>query len=145
MANLLRLFKIPQISYASTSAALSDKGRFEFFARTVPPDNLQVRDSRLHPEICRAALAHSDVGMRMASAKSRSCVLMSLRIPILDLQILVQWWREVSGGNEACSWLRYFSVVSPPHSVGGLSQSRPLPGESCGAKVDGRRPGPPCY
>lgn len=42
VANLLRLFKIPQVSYASTSAALSDKTRFEFFARTVPPDNYQV-------------------------------------------------------------------------------------------------------
>ncbi len=43
VANLLRLFKIPQISYASTSAALSDKSRFEYFARTVPPDNFQAR------------------------------------------------------------------------------------------------------
>lgn len=43
VANLLRLFKIPQISYASTSAALSDKTRFEYFARTVPPDNFQAR------------------------------------------------------------------------------------------------------
>lgn len=30
------------------------------------------------------------------------------------------------------------SVVSPPHSVGGLSRSRPLPGGLCGARVDGR-------
>ncbi len=43
VANLLRLFKIPQISYASTSSALSDKTRFEYFARTVPPDNFQAR------------------------------------------------------------------------------------------------------
>ena len=43
VANLLRLFKIPQISYASTSAALSDKSRYELFARTVPPDNFQAR------------------------------------------------------------------------------------------------------
>ena len=43
VANLLRLFKIPQISYASTSAALSDKTRYELFARTVPPDNFQAR------------------------------------------------------------------------------------------------------
>jgi metabotropic glutamate receptor 2/3 len=42
VANLLRLFKIPQVSYASTSEALSDKTRFEFFARTVPPDKYQV-------------------------------------------------------------------------------------------------------
>ena len=43
VANLLRLFKIPQVSYASTSAALSDKGRFDLFARTVPPDNYQAK------------------------------------------------------------------------------------------------------
>uniref|UniRef100_A0A8C4QUU7 Metabotropic glutamate receptor 3 n=1 Tax=Eptatretus burgeri TaxID=7764 RepID=A0A8C4QUU7_EPTBU len=43
VANLLRLFKIPQISYASTSAKLSDKSRFGSFARTVPPDFLQAK------------------------------------------------------------------------------------------------------
>ncbi|ELT87766.1 hypothetical protein CAPTEDRAFT_211789 [Capitella teleta] len=43
VANLLRLFRIPQVSYASTSSALSDKTRFEYFARTVPPDNYQAK------------------------------------------------------------------------------------------------------
>ena len=60
VANLLRLFRIPQISPASTAKvtmkhkmtrqyrhtlhlqALSDKTRFELFARTVPPDTFQV-------------------------------------------------------------------------------------------------------
>ena len=42
VANLLRLFKIPQISYASTSAQLSDKTRYEYFVRTVPPDRFQA-------------------------------------------------------------------------------------------------------
>ncbi|CAI9729621.1 metabotropic glutamate receptor 3-like [Octopus vulgaris] len=42
VANLLRLFHIPQISYASTSAALSDKTRFDYFVRTVPPDTFQA-------------------------------------------------------------------------------------------------------
>uniref|UniRef100_A0A8B9T0C8 Glutamate metabotropic receptor 2 n=1 Tax=Anas platyrhynchos TaxID=8839 RepID=A0A8B9T0C8_ANAPL len=32
VANLLRLFQIPQISYASTSAKLSDKSRYDYFA-----------------------------------------------------------------------------------------------------------------
>lgn len=41
VANLLRLFRIPQISPASTAKALSDKTRFDFFARTVPPDSFQ--------------------------------------------------------------------------------------------------------
>lgn len=41
VANFLRLFRIPQISPASTAKALSDKSRFDLFARTVPPDNFQ--------------------------------------------------------------------------------------------------------
>ena len=43
VANLLRLFKLPQISYASTSADLSDKARYDYFSRTVPPDNFQAK------------------------------------------------------------------------------------------------------
>ncbi|XP_052781155.1 metabotropic glutamate receptor 8-like isoform X3 [Mya arenaria] len=43
VANILRLFKIPQISYASTSIDLSDKSRFEYFSRVVPPDSFQAR------------------------------------------------------------------------------------------------------
>uniref|UniRef100_A0A8C9KVK9 Metabotropic glutamate receptor 3 n=1 Tax=Panthera tigris altaica TaxID=74533 RepID=A0A8C9KVK9_PANTA len=34
---------IPQISYASTSAKLSDKSRYDYFARTVPPDFYQAK------------------------------------------------------------------------------------------------------
>lgn len=37
------LFQIPQISYASTSTELSDKSRFEYFSRVVPPDNFQAQ------------------------------------------------------------------------------------------------------
>ena len=36
-------FQIPQISYASTSTELSDKTRFEYFSRVVPPDNFQAQ------------------------------------------------------------------------------------------------------
>lgn len=43
VANLLRLFRIPQVSYASTSKVLSDKSRYDYFLRTVPPDLLQSR------------------------------------------------------------------------------------------------------
>ncbi len=43
VANLMRLFNVPQISYASTAKVLSDKTRFEYFFRTVPPDSLQAR------------------------------------------------------------------------------------------------------
>ncbi|KRX81127.1 Metabotropic glutamate receptor 3 [Trichinella sp. T6] len=42
IANVLRLFHIPQISYSSTSVELSDKSRFGYFSRVVPPDNFQA-------------------------------------------------------------------------------------------------------
>ena len=42
VARLLRLFQLPQISYASTANTLSDKLTFDFFLRTIPPDNLQA-------------------------------------------------------------------------------------------------------
>lgn len=43
IANLLRLYQIPQISYTSTADLLSDKSRFDYFFRTVPPDSLQAQ------------------------------------------------------------------------------------------------------
>lgn len=43
VANLLRLFKMPQISYASTSPDLSNKYKYDYFVRTVAPDTLQAR------------------------------------------------------------------------------------------------------
>ncbi|KAM7378182.1 hypothetical protein PAMA_013194 [Pampus argenteus] len=43
VANILRLFKIPQISYASTAAELSDNTRYDFFSRVVPPDSYQAQ------------------------------------------------------------------------------------------------------
>ena len=42
LANLLRLFTVPQISYASTSDLLNDRIRYKYFTRTVPPDTQQV-------------------------------------------------------------------------------------------------------
>ena len=42
VANLLRLFQLPQISYASTTPKLSEPS-FEYFARTVPSDSNQAR------------------------------------------------------------------------------------------------------
>ena len=42
VAKLLRLFKVPQVSYASTSAELSNKNKYSYFARTVPPDSQQT-------------------------------------------------------------------------------------------------------
>ena len=43
IANLLSLYQIPQISYISTADILSDKTRFGYFFRTIPPDSLQAR------------------------------------------------------------------------------------------------------
>ncbi|XP_074787241.1 metabotropic glutamate receptor 6-like isoform X3 [Athene noctua] len=43
VANVLRLFAIPQISYASTAPELSAPGRYEFFSRVVPPDSYQAQ------------------------------------------------------------------------------------------------------
>ena len=42
VATLLRLFKIPQISYASSSARLNNRDRYSYFFRTIPADNLQA-------------------------------------------------------------------------------------------------------
>ena len=43
VASLVRLFQVPQVSYASSSAILSNRDRYEYFYRTIPPDNQQAR------------------------------------------------------------------------------------------------------
>ncbi|XP_031423033.2 metabotropic glutamate receptor 6-like [Clupea harengus] len=43
VANVLRLFDVPQISYASTAPELSDSSRYNFFSRVVPPDSMQAQ------------------------------------------------------------------------------------------------------
>ena len=43
IASLVRLFRTPQVSYASSSAILSNRDRYEYFYRTIPPDNLQAK------------------------------------------------------------------------------------------------------
>ena len=43
IASLVRLFDTPQVSYASSSAILSNRDRYGYFIRTIPPDNLQAR------------------------------------------------------------------------------------------------------
>ena len=42
VAALARLFRMPQISYASSSALLNDRERYGYFHRTIAPDNLQA-------------------------------------------------------------------------------------------------------
>ena len=51
VASLSRLFRTPQVSYASSSAILSNRDRYEFFYRTISPDDQQARamiDIMLH-------------------------------------------------------------------------------------------------
>lgn len=43
VASLLRLFQLPQISYSSSAATLSDRVMFDYFFRTVPSDAFQAR------------------------------------------------------------------------------------------------------
>ena len=43
VADFLRVFEIPQISYGSTASVLSDKTIYSYFFRTVPPDKMQAR------------------------------------------------------------------------------------------------------
>jgi ABC-type branched-subunit amino acid transport system substrate-binding protein len=42
VAAMLRLFRVPQISYMATSPSLSDPDRFPYFFRTVPSDYNQA-------------------------------------------------------------------------------------------------------
>ena len=43
VANFLRVFQIPQISYASTSIILSNKDIYSYFLRVVAPDSFQAQ------------------------------------------------------------------------------------------------------
>ena len=43
VARLLRIFQIPQISHASTATELNNRNMFDYFFRTIPPDNFQAR------------------------------------------------------------------------------------------------------
>lgn len=43
VADTLSVFRVPQLSYASSSPLLDDKSKYDFFSRTVPSDTMQVR------------------------------------------------------------------------------------------------------
>ena len=43
VANLGRVFRVPQISYGSTSPRLNNRNRHSYFYRTIPPDDLQAK------------------------------------------------------------------------------------------------------
>uniref|UniRef100_A0A8C7E752 Glutamate metabotropic receptor 7 n=2 Tax=Elapinae TaxID=42168 RepID=A0A8C7E752_NAJNA len=93
VANILRLFQIPQISYASTAPELSDDRRYDFFSRVVPPDSFQAQAM---VDIVRAlgwnyvsTLAsegsYGEKGMESFTQISREsgdlCIAQSLKIP----------------------------------------------------------------
>ncbi|CAF1479223.1 unnamed protein product [Adineta steineri] len=66
IANLLRLFQLPQISYASTTPKLSEAS-FDYFARTVPSDSNQARAivdilQRLNFTYVNTIYSHGDYG-----------------------------------------------------------------------------------
>ena len=43
VASLLRLFTVPQVSYSSSSPILSNRDRYSYFYRTIPPDDQQAQ------------------------------------------------------------------------------------------------------
>lgn len=62
-ATLFGLYKIPQVSYLSTSDELSNKKAFKYFFRVVPPDRHQVQamiDIILHYEWTYVSFLYSD-------------------------------------------------------------------------------------
>ena len=63
VASLLRLFQVSQISYGATADTLSDKSRFDYFLRTVPPDSLQahaIADIIIHFKWTHIIIIYSD-------------------------------------------------------------------------------------
>ena len=122
VANLLRLFSIPQISPASTAAILSDKTRFDYFFRTIPPDSLQARTMAeiIHYFNWTYVIAvHSDdaYGSDGISAlideldnvqnSSRICIAASIELP------LVATTADFDGAVETMNqeWVRNATVV----------------------------------
>ncbi|KAL7646292.1 UNVERIFIED_CONTAM: hypothetical protein RMT77_003201 [Armadillidium vulgare] len=92
VANLFRLFRIPQISPASTAKALSDKDRYEFFARTVPPDTFQAiammdimqafNWSYISTIYSEGSYGESGIDVINKEAASRNiCIAISMKIP----------------------------------------------------------------
>ena len=122
VANLLRLFRIPQISPASTAAILSDKSRFDYFFRTIPPDSLQARamSQIIHYFNWTYVIAmHSDdaygsdgIGslideLEKVENSSRVCVAASIELPLFgtasDFDSAVEYMNQ--------EWVRNATVV----------------------------------
>ena len=63
VASLFRLFQIPQISYASSSTALSDRVQYDYFFRTLPADSYLARamaDTVIHFRWSYIIALHAD-------------------------------------------------------------------------------------
>lgn len=92
VANLLRLFRIPQISPASTGTSLSDKTRYDFFARTVPPDTFQAlamvdvvqRFNWSYVSLVTSEGQYGDSGMTAFTREARArniCIAVNEKVP----------------------------------------------------------------
>jgi ABC-type branched-subunit amino acid transport system substrate-binding protein len=88
------------VSYASTTTSLSDKSRYDFFARTVPPDKYQARalvDIVAHfnwsyVSIVSSEGQYGDSGLTafIRSAKARSiCIAANEKVTLLLLLLLL--------------------------------------------------------
>ena len=98
VASLFRLFQIPQISYGSSASVLSDRVRFDYFFRTLPPDSFLARamaDVVNHFNWTYVIALHSDdtfgnSGMEIILKKiiernnSTTCVAVQISLPIVE-------------------------------------------------------------
>jgi ABC-type branched-subunit amino acid transport system substrate-binding protein len=111
VAKLLRLFKVPQVSYASTSTELSNKNKYSYFARTVPSDSLQAL-AMLHVVkefkwtsvfTINSAGSYGENGIkafkrRIESENSSVCVVLSEQVT--DESTIVDYEKIISRFNE---------------------------------------------
>ncbi len=140
VASLLRLFKIPQISYASTAETLSDRTRFDYFFRTIPPDSLQTQvmaDLIGHFNWSYVYLIHSDdvygtVGIQALlnalencnNCSSKACVATRISVPevatIQDLDNVIAEMSDdwVSNATVAVLFGQLATAVSVLEAVG---------------------------
>ena len=97
VASLFRLFQIPQISYGSSASELSDRVRFDYFFRTLPPDSFLARamaDVVIHFNWSYVIALHSDdvfgtSGLEVMLDKivrqnvSRKCTAVKIPLPLV--------------------------------------------------------------
>ena len=122
VANLLRLFSIPQISPASTSATLSDKSRFEMFARTVPPDTFQAmalvdivkKFKWTYVSTIASEGPYGETGIKVFKEKAKNnsiCIATSQTVPY---NINADKFTEVSGMHSGPEILSIFGSLQHP-------------------------------